>query len=73
MSKVLHLNSKVTRSQFQISLFKMDKLPLSVLEEVLRKVFELLPREDRKAGVMVNSKWREVGEARHLWAWVALK
>ena len=50
----------------------MDKLPLLVLEEVLKKVFEFLPREDRKAGVMVNSKWREVGEAGHLWAWVPL-
>ena len=51
---------------------EMDRLPLPVLEEVLKKVFEALPRKDRKAGVMVNSLWRQVGEASGLWAWVRL-
>ena len=51
---------------------EMDRLPLPVLELVLKKVFEVLPRKDRKSGVMVNSLWRKVGEAPHLWAWVQL-
>ena len=46
----------------------MDKLPAEVLE----KVFEFLPRQDRKAKVLVNSLWRKAGEAAHLWAWVHL-
>ena len=50
----------------------MDRLSLSEMEEVLKKVFEVLPRKDRKAGVMVNSLWRQVGEASGFWAWVQL-
>ena len=46
----------------------MEKLPMEVLE----KVFEVLPRKDRKAGVLVNSLWRKVGERPRLWAWVRL-
>ena len=46
----------------------MEKIPVEVLE----KVFEFMPWKDRKAGVMVNSKWRAAGEASHLWAWVQL-
>ena len=50
----------------------MDRLPIEVLE----KVFEFLPYEDRKAVVLVNSRWRKAGEAPHLWTstglyWVA--
>ena len=51
---------------------EMDKLPLLVLEEVLKKVFEFLAPKDRKSGVMVNSLWRKVGEKPYLWAWVQL-
>ena len=46
----------------------MEKLPMEVLE----KVFEVLPRKDRKSGVLVNSLWRKVGERPRLWAWVRL-
>ena len=54
------------------SVCEMDRLSLSEMEEVLKKVFEVLPRKDRKAGVMVNSLWRQVGEASAFWAWVQL-
>ena len=47
---------------------KMEKLPMEVLE----KVFEVLPRKDRKSGVLVSSLWRKVGERPRLWAWVRL-
>ena len=46
----------------------MDKLPTEVLE----RVFEFLPYEERKTGVLVNSKWRKAGEAPNLWTWVLL-
>ena len=46
----------------------MDKLP----EELLEKVFEFLPAKDRKSCVLVNKRWREVGEAPKFWAWVKL-
>ena len=39
--------------RFQIFLCKMEKVPVEVLE----KVFEVLPRKDRKSGVLVNSLW----------------
>ena len=47
---------------------EMDQLP----PELLEKIFEFLPRQDRKTVVLVNSLWRNVGEASHLWAWVKL-
>ena len=50
----------------------MDKLPQEVLNTVLEKVFMLLLHEDRKAAVMVNRVWRQIGEAPHLWSWVVL-
>ena len=50
----------------------MDRLPQEVLNTVLEKVFMLLPHEDRKAAVMVNRVWRQIGEAPHLWSWVVL-
>ena len=46
----------------------MEKLPAEVLEIV----FEFLPRQDRKTGVLLNSRWRQAGEAAHLWDWVLL-
>ena len=46
----------------------MDRLPAEMLE----KVFEFLPRQDRKTGVLLNSRWRQAGEAAHLWNWVIL-
>ena len=46
----------------------MDKLP----EELLEKVFEFLPAKDRKSCVLVNKRWREVGEAPKFWTWVKL-
>ena len=64
-------NSKARISpgfRFQIFLSKMDKLPVEVLE----KVFEFLPRKDRKSGVLTNSLWRKAGEASRLWTWVRL-
>ena len=58
---------------------KMENLPEQVFEvekrlpqEILKKVFEALPPKGRKAGVMVNRRWRSVGEAPDLWAWVQL-
>ena len=50
----------------------MDRLPQQVLYTVLEKVFLLLPQKDRKAAVMVNRAWRQIGEAPHLWSWVVL-
>ena len=51
----------------------MEKLPVERLSvEVLEKVFEFLPRKERKSGVLVNSLWRKAGEAPHLWTWVRL-
>ena len=51
----------------------MEKLPVEKLSvEVLEKVFEFLPRKERKSGVLVNSLWRKAGEAPHLWTWVRL-
>ena len=49
-------------------LFKMDRLPVELLE----KVFDFLPYQDRKTVVLVNSHWRKAGEAAHLWDWVGL-
>ena len=46
----------------------MDKLPAEMLEIV----FKFLPRQDRKTGVLLNSRWRQAGEAAHLWDWVIL-
>ena len=46
----------------------MDKLPAEMLEIV----FKFLPRQDRKTGVLLNSRWRQAGEAAHLWNWVIL-
>ena len=36
----------------------MEKLPLEVLEKVF---------EDREAGLLINSWWRQVGEKPHFW------
>ena len=46
----------------------METLP----DELLEKVFEFLLARDRKAGVLVNKRWREVGEAPKFWTWVKL-
>ena len=46
----------------------METLP----DELLEKVFEFLPAGDRKAGVLVNKRWKEVGEAPRFWARVKL-
>ena len=46
----------------------MEKLPVELLE----KVFEFLPHEDRKSVALVNSLWRKAGEAPHLWTWIEL-
>ena len=46
----------------------MDRLPVELLE----KVFDFLPYQDRKTVVLVNSHWRKAGEAAHLWDWVGL-
>ena len=40
--------------------------------ELLEKIFEFLPHKDRKTVMQVNSRWRNVGEASYLWAWVQL-
>ena len=59
--------------QFQSPLCKMEKLPVEKLPvELLEKVFEFLPRKDRKSGVLVNSLWRKAGEAPKFWTWVRL-
>ena len=51
----------------------MEKLPVERLPvEVLEKVFEFLPWQDRKSVVLVNRLWRKAGEAPHLWTWVCL-
>ena len=49
-------------------LLPVEKLPVEVLE----KVFEFLPYEDRKSVVLLNSLWRKAGEAPKLWTWVQL-
>ena len=49
-------------------LSRMDKLPAELLE----RVFIYLPYEERKTGVLINSKWRKAGEAANLWTWVLL-
>jgi hypothetical protein len=41
--------------------------------EVLERVFRLLPPRALKAVVLVCRRWREVGEAPALWAWVCLR
>ena len=46
----------------------MDRLPVELLE----KVFDYLPYQDRKTVVLLNSHWRKAGEAAHLWDWVGL-
>ena len=46
----------------------METLP----DELLEKVFEFLLARDRKAGVLVNKRWREVGEAPKFWTWMKL-
>ena len=48
---------------------EVDKL----LPELLEMVFRLLPRRDLKVVVLVCKRWREVGEAPVLWAWVCLR
>ena len=53
---------------FPEKLFKMDKLPVELLE----RVFVYLPYKERKTGVLINSKWRKAGEAANLWTWVLL-
>jgi len=42
-------------------------------EEMLERVFHLLPPRDLKAVVLVCRWWREVGEAPALWVWVCLR
>ena len=39
--------------------------------EILEKVFRMLPRRDLKRAVLVCRRWRDVGESPILWAWVA--
>ena len=46
----------------------MDQLPAEMIEIV----FEFMPHQDRKTGVLLNSRWRKAGEAAHLWDWVSL-
>ena len=41
--------------------------------ELLERVFRLLPPRDLKTAVLVCRRWREVGEAPGLWAWVLLR
>ena len=40
--------------------------------EILEKVFSLLPVRDLRRVVLVCRRWRQVGEAPHLWAWLYL-
>ena len=46
----------------------MDQLS----SELLEKIFEFLPHKNRKTVMLVNSLWRNIGEASHLWTWVKL-
>ena len=44
----------------------------TVPAEMLERIFRLLPHRDLKAVVLVCRRWKQVGEAPRLWAWVVL-
>jgi hypothetical protein len=44
-----------------------------VPEEILERIFRLLPPDDLKAAVQVCQWWKRLGEAQFLWAWVGLR
>ena len=44
----------------------------TVPAEMLERIFRLLPHKDLKTVVLVCRRWRQVGEAPRLWAWVVL-
>merc|ERR1719319_1663817 len=59
---------------YRENMVEKEKMETVVLPtEMMERVFRLLPPRDLKAVVLVCRRWRKVGEAPALWAWVCLR